>query len=342
MDETTLLEIISKSHLENVWSRILAFYFSPAKEHRLYEMLLKSLFDTIGEDFQPGNLKEYKVRTEVSTNKGNRIDIVIESNSFVIGIENKVNSPLYNDLSDYANTIDTLARERKSFKIVLSKYENIVHSGFLNITYAKFIEFIKKNAGSYYSYANTKYFILFFDFIDNIEKNLKLKNMVKNVELFKFLQDNTQTVSKLINAHNEILTDLDNRLYELKDLLYNDVEIREKFEYLFPADAELDVSDSMDNYNGHLFYIQIFLKNNRIVCYSFYIDDERYIWQIECNADDKYADWLDKEIKDVNNKENNALDFQIEPSVEVDMILKKIKESLYRCFDLIKYFENIF
>ena len=27
--ETTFLEIISKSHLENIWSRILAFYFDP-------------------------------------------------------------------------------------------------------------------------------------------------------------------------------------------------------------------------------------------------------------------------------------------------------------------------
>ena len=37
---STFLEIVNKSHLENVWSRILAFYFDPNGVHKMKDLLI--------------------------------------------------------------------------------------------------------------------------------------------------------------------------------------------------------------------------------------------------------------------------------------------------------------
>ena len=43
--QTTFLEIIGKSNHENIWSRILAFYFDNKKEHGYEAIILQSLID---------------------------------------------------------------------------------------------------------------------------------------------------------------------------------------------------------------------------------------------------------------------------------------------------------
>ena len=233
LPKTTFLEIVDKSYLENVWSRILAFYLDPKNEHQLGTMLVKSLFATLGKSYIPDNKNSYSVYTEYLTKKGNRIDIVIESKDFVIGIENKVNAPLYNDLDDYSDAIESLANGRNTYKIVLSKYKNTVHSGFVNLTYEKFISSIKDNLGHYYSLANTKYIIFLVDFIDNIEKDLNLINMIYDHEVMDFFLKENKEIQNLINKHNQINNELYRSLNELCSKLQNNSELQKDFRQTF-------------------------------------------------------------------------------------------------------------
>ena len=55
---------------------------------------------------QPDNVQ---INREVSTQKGGSLDIVIETDTQIIGIENKIQAPLDNDLADYSATLDEWA-----------------------------------------------------------------------------------------------------------------------------------------------------------------------------------------------------------------------------------------
>lgn len=84
---------------ETVSSNVLAYFFDPAENHGLKDMMIKALLRTIHKEDM--DVSDVSVSTEVSTDKNNRIDILLDLPELSIVIENKVDSGLYNDLADY-------------------------------------------------------------------------------------------------------------------------------------------------------------------------------------------------------------------------------------------------
>lgn len=220
----TFLEIARCPHIENVWSNILAFYLNPNNEHNTYELLLKTVFETAGKKINISDLKNIYVQTEYPTKSGNRIDIIVFSHDFILGIENKVNAGLYNDLEDYAGTLEGLAKFQNIpvVKIVLSKNKNKMTNGFINILYSDLIKNIKKSIGNYTAYSNTKYLIFLLDFIKNIEKNLNSKSMSENLEVVNFFHKNVDKISRLIEYHNKFESDLINKMNGIDKFIKKD------------------------------------------------------------------------------------------------------------------------
>ena len=206
----TFLEIAKCPHLENVWSNILSFYLNPNKEHNLFELILKSVFETANKEVTINNFKNIQVKTEYPTILGKRIDIVVFADNFILGIENKVNAGLYNDLEDYSNTIEDLAKPQDIpvYKIVLSKNKNNPSNGFINIIYSDLIKNIKKNIGDFTAYSDTKYLIFLFDFLKNIENDINSQSMIDNLEVINFFHNNIDKVNRLLEYHNKFNSDL--------------------------------------------------------------------------------------------------------------------------------------
>lgn len=50
------------------------------------------------------NINKKEVEPEYPTFKGNYTDLVLYHDDFLIGIENKIKTSVYNDLEDYAKT----------------------------------------------------------------------------------------------------------------------------------------------------------------------------------------------------------------------------------------------
>ena len=78
----TFMEIAGYPHYENVCSNFLAFFFDPEGSHGLGSLFLDALLDSVGnageEEGLGGNVS---VEREVVTGKGNRIDLLIKSDS---------------------------------------------------------------------------------------------------------------------------------------------------------------------------------------------------------------------------------------------------------------------
>jgi len=210
----TFLEIAKCPHLENVWSNILAFYLNPNSEHNLFDLILNSVFETVDKKVRISNFKNIRVITEYATELGNRIDIVVIADNFILGIENKVDAGLYNDLDDYSNTLEGLAKPQSllAYKIVLSKNRTNTTNGFTNIIYSDLIKNIKKNIGDFTAYSDTKYLIFLFDFLKNIENNINSQSMADNLEVINFFHNNIDKVNRLLDYHNKFNSDLNQKL----------------------------------------------------------------------------------------------------------------------------------
>ena len=209
----SIFDIAGYPHYENVCSNILEFYLNPNNEHGLGYLLFSSLISLAnGNESHQGIVRTSR---EVSTNKGGRLDIVIETDNQIIGIENKIFHHLNNDLADYSDSIDALAKPNQldQVKIILSIRKEKESCGFVCITYEEFWSKIKERLGDYVSTSSQKWLLYLIDFMNTIEK-LSGENM----ELDKndqFFIENEDRVNALLNARNKFISKLNSKVREL-------------------------------------------------------------------------------------------------------------------------------
>ncbi|WP_165903926.1 PD-(D/E)XK nuclease family protein [Hymenobacter gummosus] len=216
----TLLEIARCPGRETVWSNILAFYLNPNLEHGLYDLLLKSLFEALGKEVPSPNLRSVSVETEYLTAVGNRIDLVITADTFVLGIENKVDAGLYNDLADYSRALTGCAAGKVPVhKVVLSKHPALVSNSFENLLYTDIMRAVRRNLGGYTDYVDSKYLVFFLDFLKTIENSYKNSYMTDNMDVVNFLRNNAEEVGRLMSYYNGLQKEMVLKLENIDRLL---------------------------------------------------------------------------------------------------------------------------
>ena len=90
--DPTTLELSGYPHLENVYSNILAFFLDPGREHGFGSLFLESLLSVAGYKEQEVAIQggeEVEVNREEITGTRKQIDLVISTDTLIVGIENK-------------------------------------------------------------------------------------------------------------------------------------------------------------------------------------------------------------------------------------------------------------
>ena len=224
--ELTFMEIAGYTHYENICSNILQFYLQPSNEHGFGSLLLDSLFALINEE-RGSNGQNIDVRREEFTPERKRIDLIIESDDFVFGIENKIFAPLSkNQLRDYANHLKS-TNGRKVYKVLLSlrplKVSPEDLHGFKPITYRLLFEKVIANIGSYFLTGREPHTIFFRDFIQTIQ-NLQEANSMDQQRL-AFFDDNQQDLAILLTEVDALRKDMRKKLTKLNSIIDDDIHL---------------------------------------------------------------------------------------------------------------------
>ena len=220
----TFMEIAGYPHYENVCSNILAFFMDPEEPHGFGTLVLDALasaanISTNGEI--GGNVS---VEREVSTEAGNRIDILIESDAQAVLIENKIYAGASNPFDDYAAYLDRrISGDRTKHKILLTVFPTEEGSkwGFTDLTYEGFVEQIRSLLGSYLFNPDTRYLTIFLDFLNTLENLQKGTRM--NQEFTKFLADRGEEVEVFLTRIKSFKEEMRKKVQELRNL----IDIRE-------------------------------------------------------------------------------------------------------------------
>lgn len=216
----TLMEIAGFPHWENVYSNILAFFLDTNQHHGFNDMLLISIINCYNNKFSDtdkihinDNLETEYVHREAVTKNGKRIDIVIKTSSFILGIENKIYSSLHNDLKEYYEYLEEHIETTKGYQlipIVLSPNkindDKIKENKFVNITYPDLVKELKSNIGMYFNKNNTQYQYLLLDFIEQGNKFAQeIKMNEEDKEFLMFWKENEDKL-KNINERQQRLS----------------------------------------------------------------------------------------------------------------------------------------
>ncbi len=221
------MEIGGYPHYENVCSNFLAFFFDPEGSHGLGSLFLDALLDSVGiageEEGLGGNVS---VEREVSTAKGNRIDLLIKSDSHAVLIENKIFAAVANPFEDYAEYLDSLKNENreayaedKKTKILLTLYpsgEGLDYC-FRTLTHAGFASEVRSRLGHHVSKADTRYLTLMLDFLNTLENLGKGTRM--NQEFVKLLAQRSDDVEKFLIGIKQVRDEARGKVQRLAELI---------------------------------------------------------------------------------------------------------------------------
>ena len=189
----TFMEIARYPHYEDVCSNILAFFLDPDNPHGLGTLFLDALVRVGGIEDQGGIFGgNVRVDREERTDAGNFIDILIQSDSHVLLIENKIFHGIVNPFDDYAKHLDSLPQCHKyRFLLTLkpvdeSTKREIERYRFQNITHEDLVNEIRGFLGGYVANADTRYLTIMLDFLNTLD--YLQEGMVMNPEFVDFLK----------------------------------------------------------------------------------------------------------------------------------------------------------
>ena len=228
--EPTYLELCKYPYnrFEEICSRLLCFYFDPSKEHGFGDLFLQSLLELMPHSNGiPIISDDVRVISEDNA-EGKRLDILIYSKEFVIGIENKINARLYNPLDTYKIRINQYSSENiycvvLSLRPIVNKIEMgiMAQVGFNNITYKQLFSVAIAKIADQVTDSNNKYVLYLKDFSKTL-LNMTGQDFISK-ELADYFHKKLDEVEQLVDFYNKFKSEISyiqkQKIKYLKELL---------------------------------------------------------------------------------------------------------------------------
>jgi PD-(D/E)XK nuclease superfamily len=220
------MEIAGYPHFENVCSNILEFYLQPSNEHGFGTLFLDVLATLVNAEIEIDG-QAVDVRREELTDNQNRIDLVIESDNYIIGIENKINADPYNPFCDYSQYLESLSGGRQVYKILLSlrsiqSFPQLCD--FYPISYEIFFQTVLAKIGSCFLTANEPHATFLRDFIQTMQ-NLQQTNTM-DLQRLEYFRDNQQNITALLDEVEGFRKDMRMKTQQLREVVtFEDISI---------------------------------------------------------------------------------------------------------------------
>lgn len=201
--EKNIFSIGGKGHYENPISDILAFFLHPREQHGFGSLFLEAIFDFLDEKKEVMELTSEPRREEVS-DAGNRLDIVVEAEDWILVIENKIRHHASNPFSDYQKYVSSRYNKSKYFHVLLTINDEEAPAGWINVTYKSLFSCVEKFLGPLLiTNSVNKWHIILREFILSVESEYGVETM-KN-ERFSFSQKNYAELVELRKMLEEYL-----------------------------------------------------------------------------------------------------------------------------------------
>ena len=205
-DIKTFLYISGNARDEKTANNILRFLLDPDEPHGFGNILTRALYDLYRKKSSKNKIKDLNNSIDKFTviqkvySEYKRIDIVVEAETHVIGIEMKVRADINNPLSEYRKRIEDLAGERECLYFLLTLSDNQEEiEGFIPITYRELFTEATKYFNELSVHNIDKHFIylhLFYDLFNTMDNHVKNKPIEDNFE--KFLQEDKERPEQIL------------------------------------------------------------------------------------------------------------------------------------------------
>ncbi len=204
------MELAGYPHYENVCSNLLSFYLDPEEEHGMGDLLLRTLMNCIGIPWET-TIHKARIDREVYAKQGGRLDLLVVTDDFIIGVENKIWAVLHNDLDDYGMLIAETGAIAKikpehCHRVVLTvrdlspdERRKAERSQFRVVRFSELSGAVRSLLGHYTRRADFKHLSYFTDLMQTLEN---LAGASKS-ELNQFLATHASEIEELNRVYSE-------------------------------------------------------------------------------------------------------------------------------------------
>ena len=217
--DPTILEILGYpySKWENAYSNTLAFFLDPKREHDFGSLFLESLLSLAKGKVERQDTQEVEVSREVRTATNKQIDLVIETETLIVGIENKIRHGLHNDLEDYGHYLEENANGRDVCKILLGL--NLPNDaelfGFKPIKYQAYFGKILRRIDPAIAASTDRYLRFALEVIKTVKHLTEDSSM--DSEMLDFFTKNEKEVESLVQEVEKLRDDMRSRIHDIRN-----------------------------------------------------------------------------------------------------------------------------
>jgi hypothetical protein len=213
------MQIAGYPQLEKVASNILDFYMNPANSHGLRTLLLDTLLALL-QHSESLDGQHVEVRREETTAAGKWIDLIVETDTLVIGIENKVYHIVGNPFIEYRRHLTELSRGRTLYSVLLClrpPADTPELAGFLPISYRAFFGRVLAHIGTYVLHAREPYLTFLRDFIRTFSE-LDQENSM-DLRMLAYLKQHQTDIEAFLSEVQVFREDMKRKVKDLAGLV---------------------------------------------------------------------------------------------------------------------------
>lgn len=203
--EPNMFSIGARGHYENPVSDVLAFFLWPEAEHGLGNRVLEALLSCLPQGQALDASLVCAPEREASTEKGNRIDMLLESDEWVLVLENKIRHQQNNPFEDYQDHLKTEAAYRhKDFYYVVLSPEGKAPAGWHGIAYKALLTALSECLGkAFITGPVNKWLVLLREFILHLESLMMKSAIPETTE--RFVLENLDQIQEMLNLKNNVI-----------------------------------------------------------------------------------------------------------------------------------------
>lgn len=194
--EKNIFDIGTRGFYENPFTDVLSYILSSKSEYKGRNIFLKHLLkDCFPEEVVNSFIEKCYTTTQHITGLGNRIDLILYNDQYLILFENKIFHPLNNPLDDYAQDITSKYPHLEKYFVIMSyKSEQVPKDWkYINIQHA-FYKILKDSSAS----LNDKWDFFINDFLLQFSDKNKLK---MEQDITEFIEGN---FSQILDAKDRL------------------------------------------------------------------------------------------------------------------------------------------
>lgn len=214
--EATLFNIGGRGYYENPTTDVIAFFCNPDGEHGLGDIMLRALFDAVEPSAASGKLALdasliKAPQREVATESGKRMDLLLEGNSWVMVVENKIYHALSNPWDDYERYVMKQHPSKERYLVLLSPTGDGAPDGWVGVSYESFIVATKAAlADTFISCPLNKWMVLLRDFLLHLEDIMSKRDIPDETIKYVFdhlreLHNAKEIADNAIDQVNEVM-----------------------------------------------------------------------------------------------------------------------------------------